>query len=244
MLVILVLTSFISYDRIRFLRSRWARFVSNKIDMYTHSKNIVTAGTAIEKAKSAMIMIHGRGASAESMIPLAQYLKLEDVAIFAPQAAKHSWYPTSFIEPIEMNQPALDSALQMINGLVDDIIKGGIPAEKIYFLGFSQGACVALEYTTRNATKYAGIIAFTGGLIGKQLQMENYTGDFGQTTVLITTSDPDFHVPLKRVKESAGIMEGMNAKLHVVAYPGKQHTITNEEIDLANDIFFKTLVSE
>jgi len=162
--------------------------------MYTHAKNIVTAGAAVEKAKYAMVMIHGRGASAESIIPLAQYLNIKDVAIFAPQATKHSWYPTSFIEPVELNQPALDSALEMISGLVDDIVKAGIPAEQIYFLGFSQGACLCLEYVTRNAAKYAGVIAFTGGLIGKDLQMENYKGDFGQTEVLITTSDPDFHV--------------------------------------------------
>lgn len=211
--------------------------------MYTHSKNIITAGVPVEQAKSALIMIHGRGASAESMVPLSSYLGLKDAAIFAPQASKHSWYPTSFIEPVEMNQPALDSALELIDGLVQDIIVSGIPTEQIYFLGFSQGACLTLEYVTRNAKKYAGVIAFTGGLIGKDLQMENYKGDFGQTTVLITTSDPDHHVPLKRVKESGGIMEGMNARIHVVAYPGKQHTITNEEIELANSLFFTATVA-
>lgn len=147
--------------------------------MYTHSKHIVTAGVAVEKAKSALIIIHGRGASAESMIPLAQYLQIEDVAIFAPQASKHSWYPVSFIEPVELNQPALGSAMELIDGLVKEIISAGIPADKIYFLGFSQGACVSLEYVTRHAVKYAGVIAFTGGLIGKDLQMENYKGDFG-----------------------------------------------------------------
>jgi len=210
--------------------------------MYTHSKNIVTAGVPVDQAKSALIMIHGRGASAESMVPLSRYLELRDAAIFAPQATKHSWYPTSFIEPVELNQPALDSALEVIDSLVKDIIKAGIPAAQIYFLGFSQGACLTLEYVTRNAEKYAGVIAFTGGLVGKQIELDNYKGDFGQTTVLITTGDPDPHVPLKRVKESAGIIEGMNARLHVVAYPGKQHTITNEEINLANSIFFKEFV--
>lgn len=207
--------------------------------MYTHSKHIVTAGVPVEKAKSAMIMIHGRGASAESIIPLAQYLQLKDAAIFAPQATRHSWYPTSFIEPVEQNQPALDSALEMISELVADIIKAGIPAEQIYFLGFSQGACLSLEYVTRNAGKYAGVIAFTGGLIGKDLKLENYKGDFNQTKVLITTSDPDFHVPLTRVEESAAIIGKMNANVQVKAYPGKQHTVTNEEIDLVNAIFFQ-----
>lgn len=208
--------------------------------MYSHTKNIVTAGVPVEEAKSALIMIHGRGASAQSMTPLSSYLKLKDTAIFAPQANKHSWYPTSFIAPVEENQPALDSALEVISSLVEDIVNAGIPAEQIYFLGFSQGACLTLEYVTRNAVKYGGVIAFTGGLIGEVLQMENYGGDFNQTTVLIATSDPDPHVPLKRVKESAAVMEKMNAKMHVVVYPGKQHTITNEEIDLANDLFFKS----
>lgn len=207
--------------------------------MYTHSKQIITAGLPVEQAKTALIMIHGRGASAASMVPLSKYLDVKDVAIFAPQASRHSWYPTSFMEPVEHNQPALDSALEVIDELVQDIIKAGIPASQIYFLGFSQGACLTLEYVTRNAQEYAGVIAFTGGLIGQELDLENYKGDFAQTTVLIATGDPDPHVPLKRVKESASVMEGMNAKMHVVAYPGKQHTITNEEIDLANGIFFK-----
>ena len=207
--------------------------------MYTHSKNRVAAGLPVDKAKQALIMIHGRGASAESMVPLTRYLDLKDTAIFAPQANRHSWYPTSFIEPVEANQPALDSALEQIGNLVQEIIAAGIPTEQIYFLGFSQGACLTLEYVSRNARKYAGVIAFTGGLIGQQLQPENYNGDFGQTTVLITTSDPDAHVPLKRVKESASVMEGLNARMHVVVYPGKQHTITNEEIELANTLFFK-----
>jgi phospholipase/carboxylesterase len=206
--------------------------------MYTHSKKIVTAGVPVEEAKSALIMIHGRGASAESIIPLAQYLNIDKAAIFAPQASNHSWYPTSFIESVERNQPALDSALKVIGSLVQDIIAAGIPASKIYFLGFSQGACLTLEYVTRNAQPYAGVIAFTGGLIGKDLLAENYHGDFGQTNVLISTGDPDAHVPLKRVKESASLMEGLNARMHVVVYPAKQHTITNEEIDLANDLFF------
>lgn len=185
-------------------------------------------------------MIHGRGASAQSMTPLSSYLNIKDMAVFAPQADRHSWYPTSFIAPVEENQPALDSALAVISSLVDDIVNAGIPKDQIYFLGFSQGACLTIEYVTRNATKYGGVIAFTGGLIGQKLQMENYKGNFEQTTVLITTGDPDAHVPLKRVKESAAIMETMNARMHVVAYPAKQHTITNEEIDLANELFFNT----
>lgn len=206
--------------------------------MYTHFKDIVTAGVPVKEAKAALIMIHGRGASAENMVPLSRYLNRKDLAVFAPQANRHSWYPTSFIQPVEENQPALDSALHVISELVNEVISAGIPAEKIYFMGFSQGACLTLEYVARNAVRYGGVIAFTGGLIGKKLQPDNYKGDFGQTTVLITTGDPDMHVPLKRVKESAAVLEKLNARMHVVVYPAKQHTITNDEIDLANKIFF------
>jgi phospholipase/carboxylesterase len=126
----------------------------------------------------------------------------------------------------------------VLNQLVQDIVSAGIPADKIFFLGFSQGACLTLEYVSRHAQKYAGIIAFTGGLIGKELKAENYKGDFERTPVLISTGDPDAHVPLKRVRESATLIEGLNAQMHVVAYPGKQHSISNDEIDLANSIFF------
>lgn len=206
--------------------------------MYTHMKNIVTAGVPVHEAKKALIMIHGRGASAESMIPLSNYLQLEDTAIFAPQADRHSWYPTSFIEPVEMNQPALDSALHLLSELVDEIVAAGIQRDQIYFLGFSQGACLTLEYVTRNAKRYAGVVAFTGGLIGEQLAMENYKGDFVGTPVLITTSDPDTHVPLSRVKETESILKDMNAGVSMRAYQRKQHTITNEEIDLANKLIF------
>lgn len=210
--------------------------------MNTPSKDIITAGTPLDQAARALIMIHGRGASAESLIPLSAHLNLKDTAIFAPQATKHTWYPASFMEPVAVNQPSLDLALEQISALVQDITAAGIPASEIYFLGFSQGACLTLEYVTRNAAKYGGVIAFTGGLIGKDLDLSNYIGDFDQTVMLVTTSDPDAHVPLKRVKESANLMEKMNARMHVVVYPGKQHTITNEEIDLANSIFFNTPV--
>lgn len=208
--------------------------------MYTHIKNIVTAGLPVQHAKNALIMIHGRGASADSMVPLNRFLNLEDAAIFAPQATRHSWYPTSFMEPVEVNQPALDSALAVIDELVNDIVNSGIPRQQIYFVGFSQGACLTLEYTTRNAAQYGGIIAFTGGLVGQKIDMTNYKGDFVQTPVLITTSDPDAHVPLERVEETGVILKEMNADVHIKAYPRKQHTITNEEIDLANTIIFKT----
>lgn len=204
--------------------------------MYRHSKQVTESGLPLSEAKKAIIMLHGRGASAESIIGLADQLNLSDAAIFAPQATNHSWYPYSFLAPVEENQPALDSALEVIDDLVKDIQSGGIAQDKIYFLGFSQGACLALEYATRHAATYGGIIAFTGGLIGEQLNLDNYTGDFGHTPIFITTGNPDPHVPLTRVEESVAILEKLNAAVSLQVYNGRPHTIQFQEIELANKL--------
>ncbi|WEK20861.1 MAG: dienelactone hydrolase family protein [Candidatus Pedobacter colombiensis] len=206
--------------------------------MYTHQKNIITAGRPIMEAKRAIIFIHGRGASAEDILSLNNHLKIEDAALFAPQATNSSWYPYSFMAPVKDNQPSLDSALAVIKDLVSDIENAGIPKEQIYFIGFSQGACLTLEYMTRNASKYGGAVALTGGLIGKEINMQNYKGDFKQTPVLITTGDPDPHVPVSRVELSEGIMKKMNASVTVKIYPGRPHTITKIEIELAKKLVF------
>ncbi|HEY4151456.1 MAG TPA: dienelactone hydrolase family protein [Chitinophagaceae bacterium] len=202
--------------------------------MYTHTKKILTAGTPVEQATKAMVLLHGRGGSAEDILSLADHLDVKGMALFAPQATQHSWYPNSFISPVKDNQPALDSALAIIDELVESIIASGIAREHLYLAGFSQGACLTLEYSSRHASRYAGIIAFTGGLIGQQLATENYKGDFGQTPVLIATGEPDPHVPVSRVKESAAILEKMNARVTTQIFKGRPHTITMEEIELAN----------
>ena len=202
--------------------------------MYTHTENIITAGAPIEKATSAMILIHGRGGSAEDILSLSSYLNVKDWALFAPQATQNSWYPYSFLSPVGQNQPALDSALAVIDELVESIVSKGIAREHLYFAGFSQGACLTLEYTTRHAARYGGIIAFTGGLIGEQLNAANYKGNFEQTPVLITTGNPDPHVPVSRVNESAAIMGELQANVTTEIYKGRPHTISGTEIELAN----------
>ncbi|TCC87871.1 alpha/beta hydrolase [Pedobacter hiemivivus] len=206
--------------------------------MYTHQKDIMTAGVPIADAKKAVIFIHGRGASAADILSLNDHLQIDDAALFAPQATHHSWYPYSFLAPVMENQPALDSALALLKILVAELKNAGIPQEKIYFVGFSQGACLVLEYITRNAGKYGGAVAFTGGLIGKELNMQNYKGDFKKTPVLITTGDPDPHVPVSRVEVSEGIMKKMNANVTVKIYPGRLHTISKTEIELAKKLVF------
>ena len=201
--------------------------------MYTHSKQIITVGTPIEQAKKALIMLHGRGASANSIMSLSSRLTLPETAIIAPQATQHSWYPYSFMAPVENNEPALSSALMVIDEIVNDILKQGIAKKDIYFLGFSQGACLTLEYVARHGDTYGGVIAFTGGLIGEELNTKNYSGDFSGTPISITTGDPDPHVPLSRVEESVAQLKKMNANVVLKVYKGRPHTITEEELELA-----------
>ena len=205
--------------------------------MYQHTRNYVYSGLPLAEAHRVMIMIHGRGANPQSILSLTRHLEFRDAAFVAPEASHNSWYPYSFLAPVEENQPALDSALETIHELVTDLKTRGFSTENICFLGFSQGACLTLEYVTRHAQRYGGIIAFTGGLIGEHLQLSNYQGDFANTQVLITTGDPDPHVPVSRVEETVRIMEKMHAKVTMKIYKGRPHTILGEELELANGVF-------
>jgi phospholipase/carboxylesterase len=206
--------------------------------MYTHQKNIITAGTPLANAKGALVLLHGRGGTAQNIISLAGEFNLTDITIIAPQATNNSWYPYSFMSPVTDNQPALDSALAVIGEAVNDIAAAGIQPSNIYFAGFSQGACLTLEYIARNAQQYGGAIAFTGGLIGRELETINYKGDFAGTPILISTGDPDPHVPVTRVEESAGILKDLGANVTVKVFDGRPHIIIQQEIDLANQLIF------
>ncbi len=204
-----------------------------------HKKQFVTAGKKLEDASKALIMIHGRGASAEDILGLADHFQVNDFALIAPQATNHTWYPYSFLVPPSQNEPWLSSALALMKDIVKDVKAKGINAENIYFAGFSQGACLALEFVTRNAERYGGVAAFTGGLIGDQIYNENYQGNFLGTPVFIGTSDPDPHVPVERVNESAAILEKMNAVVTKKIYKNMGHTIISDEIDTVNKMMFK-----
>lgn len=204
--------------------------------MYAHQKNYITTGTPATEAGAALVMIHGRGGTAQNIASLADSLNVQGMAIYAPQATNNSWYPYSFMAGDKMNQPALNSALDTIDQLVQQIKTDGISEEKIYFLGFSQGACLTLDYITRHAKTYGGAMAFTGGLIGEVLDLNNYQGNFNGTPVLITTGNPDPHVPLTRVEESVAIIKNLGADVTLKVYPGRPHTITQQEIDLANQL--------
>lgn len=205
----------------------------------SHNINIKYAGTPLEKAKKALIMLHGRGATAESILTLADLLNVNGYALLAPQATNNTWYPYSFIAHVEENEPWLSSAIDIVKQTVDKVLQAGIKSEDIYFLGFSQGACLATEYVTRNAQRYGGVVAFTGGLIGKEINRSNYSGDFEQTPVFFGTSNPDFHVPVERVYASANIAREMNASVTEKVYENRGHTISEDEINIVNNLVFK-----
>ena len=204
-----------------------------------HKKDIHTSGKLLTEAKKAIIMLHGRGADARDILGLASHLNIEDFTLIAPQATNYTWYPYSFMAKPEENEPWLSSALEMIKGVVEDISREGISSENIYFLGFSQGACLSLEFVARNAIKYGGVAAFTGGLIGDKIYEENYSGSFDDTPIFIGTGNPDPHVPVGRVNESVGILENMGAKVDLKVYEGRPHTISQDEIERANRLIFR-----
>lgn len=204
-----------------------------------HKKNIQTAGKPIKEAKKVLIMLHGRGADTQDILGLAAHFNVSAYALLAPEATNRTWYPYSFMVKPEQNEPWLSSALDLLKEMVEEVKEQGISSENIYFLGFSQGACLTLEFVTRNATKYGGVAAFTGGLIGDKINLENYSGDFNETPIFIGTGNPDPHVPLERVKESVAILEKMNARVELQVYDGRPHTISLEEIETANRVVFK-----
>ena len=203
-----------------------------------HQKNIITAGKPLSEARKILIMIHGRGGSAEDILSLSQHLLVNDFALQAPQASQHTWYPYSFLSPPDKNEPGLSSALQILGEMVEDLKTQGFKSDQIYFLGFSQGACLALEFVTRNADKYGGIVALTGGLIGDKIYSENYKGDFKQTPVFIGSSDPDMHVPVERVKETTRLLTSMGARVSEKIYENMGHTISSDEINRVNAFIF------
>ena len=205
-----------------------------------HQKKIVEAGRKIVDAKKVLLMLHGRGGSAEDILSLSSHLEVNDFALIAPQATNNTWYPFSFMVPPAQNEPWLSSALKLLKEIVDDITSTGKSSSQVYLLGFSQGACLTLEFVTRNAMKYGGIVAFTGGLIGDKIYPENYKGDFDSTPVFIGTSNPDPHVPVERVYATSNILKKMNAQVTEKIYDNMGHTINKDEIDHANKLIFKS----
>ncbi len=202
-----------------------------------------TAGEPLATARAAMLMLHGRGASAEDILTLATPLGQPGFAYLAPQAANHTWYPNRFVAPLDSNEPWLTSALQSAADVLLRIRQAGIPDERIMLLGFSQGACLTLEFAARHARRYGGIAGLTGALIGPEDTPRSYDGSFAGTPVFLGCSDADIHVAKERVEETAGVLRGLGAHVTERYYPNLDHSVNADEIAFVRGMMRRLLES-
>src|SRR4051812_28939956 len=183
------------------------------------------AGPTPEAAAATLVLLHGRGGSAEDILSLYTELRLPDLTALAPEAAGNTWYPNSFLAPLEANQPYLDSALRRIESIVADLLARGVPGDRIALLGFSQGACLTLEYPARPPRRSGSVFALTGGLFAPPGTPRDYPGTLAGTPVLLGTIDPDPHVPFSRVPETEPVLSRMGAAVEPRRFPGMPHTV-------------------
>ncbi len=203
-------------------------------DMHAHEKPLVS-GVPLSVAPYALVLVHGRGGSADGMLPIARAAGATDAALFAPRAADGSWYPNRFLDPMDSNEPFLTSALASIDRTLRDIIAGGVPAKRIVLVGFSQGACLSLEYAARHAQRLGGVAALAGALIGDEHDARDgdrqYVGDFAGTPVFLGCGDADSHIPEARVRASAALLGQRGAAVDLRIYPGIGHNIIGDQLD-------------
>jgi predicted esterase len=197
---------------------------------------VLTGGVPLESAGAAIIALHGRGAGPRDILPLAEQIVPTGFALVAPQASGNTWYPYSFLMPMEQNEPYLTSALAKVGSVVDMVTGAGIPAERIVLLGFSQGACLASEYVARNARRYGGLLVFAGGVIGPDGTPRDYAGSLAGTPVFLGCSDVDPHIPESRVRETGAVFEQLGGAVDLRIYPGMGHTINQDELEAARKI--------
>jgi phospholipase/carboxylesterase len=191
---------------------------------------VLTAGEPIDRAKAAMVMVHGRGATAESILELTDGLNQPGFIYLAPQAAGNTWYPNSFLAPVASNEPGLSSGLAVIAAILARLAEATIPLESTMILGFSQGACLALEFVARHARRYGGVAGLSGGLIGPDGTPRDYPGSLAGTPIFLGCSDMDFHIPKERVEYSAEVLRKLGGDVTARLYPGMGHTINLNEI--------------
>lgn len=209
---------------------------SNQITGPHQGQPVLTAGEPLDKAKAAMIMVHGRGASAQDILSLTPELNLAGFACLAPQAAGYEWYPNSFLAPLASNEPYLSSALAVIASLFAKLTEAGISPERTILLGFSQGACLSLEFAARNAHRYGGLAGLSGGLIGPDGTPRDYPGSLDGTPVFLGCSDVDPHIPKKRVELSAEVLQRLGGNVTTRLYPRMGHTVNRDEIRFVQDM--------
>jgi predicted esterase len=197
-------------------------------------------GAPLSQARAAMVMVHGRGASAQSILEIADALRVTDVAFLAPQAAGGTWYPNRFLAPIPTNEPGISSGIRAVGDAVSVATAAGIPPERVLLLGFSQGACLCLEFAARHARRYGGIAGLSGGLIGPDGTPRDYAGSFDGTPVFLGCSDVDTHIPAGRVLETAAVLRRMGAEVDLRLYPGMDHTVSLDELKAVRDMVERT----
>ncbi len=194
---------------------------------------MIAGGALLSHARGALILTHGRGATAQSILSLAPLLGADHLAWYAPQASGNTWYPYSFLSPIPQNEPGISSGIQALADLVADIEAGGIPASRIALLGFSQGACLTLEFAARHPQRFGALVGFSGGLIGPEGTPRDYAGSLAGTPVFLGCSDVDSHIPLARVHDSAEVLSRMGGSVDTRIYPGMGHVVNDDEIAAA-----------
>lgn len=204
---------------------------TNKITGPHQGRPVLAAGEPLERAKAAMIMIHGRGASAEDILSLAGEVNQPGFAYLAPQAAEYTWYPNSFLAPIASNEPGISSGLAVIATLLEHLTSAGIGPERTILLGFSQGACLSLEFASRNPRRYGGIAGLSGGLIGPDGTPRDYPGSLQETPVFLGCSDRDMHIPKERVQFSSEVLQKQGGAVTMRLYPNMGHTVNDDELE-------------
>lgn len=197
---------------------------------------VASWGAPLARARAAVIMVHGRGASPRSILDLAPVIASPDVACLAPGALGGTWYPMSFMAPTAQNEPGITSGISVVHGLIDDVVAAGIPAERIVLLGFSQGACLASTAAQRRPRRYGGVVVLSGGLIGPPGTTWSEEGDFAGTPVFLGCSDVDAHIPEARVRESAAVFERMKADVDCRIYAGMGHLVNEDEVRWAREL--------
>lgn len=207
-------------------------------------QRLYQAGSPLESARAAVVLAHGRGATASSILELRAVMNFEGVAYLAPQASGNTWYPFTFLAPLNRNEPGLSSGLRALADAVTTAEEAGVDAERIVVGGFSQGACLAAEFVARNARRYGGLLVFSGGVIGPLGMEHSYPGSLDGTPVFIGCSDRDHHIPLERVNESADVLRSLGGAVTLEIYPNMGHTIVKDEIDHAGGIIAAILANE
>lgn len=187
------------------------------------------AGPTPTEADGAVVLLHGRGATARGILGLADAVEVPDVAFLAPQAAGRTWYPNSFMAPTDSNEPMLSSALRRVGEVLEDLAAAGLDRERVVLVGFSQGACLASEYVARNARRYGGLAALSGGLIGPAGTEFDYGGTLDGTPAFVGCSDSDPHIPVERVHETTAVLEDLGGDVTEAIYPDMAHTVNEDE---------------